>query len=204
MRSTAVGSGPEKDGFTFDRVFPMGTKQHEVFDYGVKEWVSFPRFRYFELISDISIVKGNVWFTWTRPVAAITLNIFLYRCSRRLQWYCLRIWPDRKWKDVHYDGIVPTVPLSISQWREQFSGSGYRLWWTKRYHTPDNRADLPINRWKRRAFGIPCEGLIYGNLSGKNQRFARAYALGSCMHASKLKIFFSSSKWQSSSPRGEI
>ena len=37
LRSTAVGSGPEKDGFTFDRVFPMGTKQDEVFDYGVKE-----------------------------------------------------------------------------------------------------------------------------------------------------------------------
>ena len=40
MKSTQVGSGPEKDGFTFDRVFPMGTKQHEVFDYGVKESVS--------------------------------------------------------------------------------------------------------------------------------------------------------------------
>jgi kinesin family protein 5 len=37
MRSAMLGSGPEKDGFTFDRVFPMGTKQHEVFDYGVKE-----------------------------------------------------------------------------------------------------------------------------------------------------------------------
>lgn len=37
LRSAAVGSGPEKDGFTFDRVFPMGTKQAEVFDYGVKE-----------------------------------------------------------------------------------------------------------------------------------------------------------------------
>ncbi|KAF7338258.1 Kinesin heavy chain [Mycena venus] len=39
MRSQALGSGPEKDGFTFDRVFPMGTKQHEVFDYGVKDIV---------------------------------------------------------------------------------------------------------------------------------------------------------------------
>ncbi|KNZ71769.1 Kinesin heavy chain [Termitomyces sp. J132] len=39
LRSAAVGSGPEKDGFTFDRVFPMGTKQAEVFDYGVKEIV---------------------------------------------------------------------------------------------------------------------------------------------------------------------
>lgn len=38
MRSAAqVSSGPEKDGFTFDRVFPPGTKQQEVFDYGVKE-----------------------------------------------------------------------------------------------------------------------------------------------------------------------
>lgn len=43
MKSTQVGSGPEKDGFTFDRVFPMGTKQHEVFDYGVKESVPFLR-----------------------------------------------------------------------------------------------------------------------------------------------------------------
>ena len=37
LRSAQLASGPEKDGFTFDRVFPMGTKQHEVFDYGVKE-----------------------------------------------------------------------------------------------------------------------------------------------------------------------
>ncbi|KIM49098.1 hypothetical protein M413DRAFT_59327 [Hebeloma cylindrosporum] len=39
LKSNQVGSGPEKDGFTFDRVFPMGTKQHEVFDYGVKDIV---------------------------------------------------------------------------------------------------------------------------------------------------------------------
>jgi kinesin family protein 5 len=26
----------DKDGFTFDRVFPMETKQHEVFEYGVQ------------------------------------------------------------------------------------------------------------------------------------------------------------------------
>lgn len=39
LRSTQLGSGPEKDGFTFDRVFPPGTQQHEVFDYGVKDIV---------------------------------------------------------------------------------------------------------------------------------------------------------------------
>ncbi|CAL1704434.1 unnamed protein product [Somion occarium] len=39
MRSAQLGSGPEKDGFTFDRVFPPGTQQHEVFDYGVKDIV---------------------------------------------------------------------------------------------------------------------------------------------------------------------
>jgi kinesin family member 5 len=37
MKSAMLSSGPEKDGFTFDRVFPMASKQHEVFDYGVKE-----------------------------------------------------------------------------------------------------------------------------------------------------------------------
>ena len=37
IRSAATSSGPEKDGFTFDRIFPPGAKQHEVFDYGVKE-----------------------------------------------------------------------------------------------------------------------------------------------------------------------
>ena len=37
IRSAQLGSGPEKDGFTFDRVFPPGTKQQEVFEYGVKE-----------------------------------------------------------------------------------------------------------------------------------------------------------------------
>ncbi|TBU50883.1 kinesin heavy chain [Dichomitus squalens] len=39
VRSAQLSSGPEKDGFTFDRVFPPGTKQHEVFDYGVKDIV---------------------------------------------------------------------------------------------------------------------------------------------------------------------
>ncbi|KAI0062276.1 kinesin heavy chain [Artomyces pyxidatus] len=37
--SAQASTGPEKDGFTFDRVFPMGTQQHEVFDYGVKDIV---------------------------------------------------------------------------------------------------------------------------------------------------------------------
>ncbi|KAF8654095.1 hypothetical protein AX16_003628 [Volvariella volvacea WC 439] len=39
MKSAQLSSGPEKDGFTFDRVFPMGTKQHEIFEYGVKDIV---------------------------------------------------------------------------------------------------------------------------------------------------------------------
>ncbi|PPR08080.1 hypothetical protein CVT24_010541 [Panaeolus cyanescens] len=39
LKSAQLSSGPERDGFTFDRVFPMGTKQHEVFDYGVKDIV---------------------------------------------------------------------------------------------------------------------------------------------------------------------
>ncbi|KAI0748225.1 kinesin heavy chain [Daedaleopsis nitida] len=39
LRSTQVGSGPEKDGFTFDRVFPPGTKQQDIFDYGVNDTV---------------------------------------------------------------------------------------------------------------------------------------------------------------------
>jgi kinesin family protein 5 len=37
LRSSMLSSGPEKDGFTFDRVFPMNTRQAEVFDYGIKE-----------------------------------------------------------------------------------------------------------------------------------------------------------------------
>ncbi|QRW14368.1 kinesin motor domain protein [Ceratobasidium sp. AG-Ba] len=36
LRGSQQVQGPEKDGFTFDRVFPMGTKQQEVFDYGVR------------------------------------------------------------------------------------------------------------------------------------------------------------------------
>jgi kinesin family protein 5 len=32
-------TGAEQAGFTFDRVFPMNTQQHEVFEYGVKECV---------------------------------------------------------------------------------------------------------------------------------------------------------------------
>lgn len=29
-------AGPEKDGFTFDRVFDTTTRQDEIFDWGVK------------------------------------------------------------------------------------------------------------------------------------------------------------------------
>ncbi|GJJ12132.1 hypothetical protein Clacol_006373 [Clathrus columnatus] len=39
LRSAQLAQGPERDGFTFDRVFPMGTKQHEIFEYGVKDIV---------------------------------------------------------------------------------------------------------------------------------------------------------------------
>ncbi|KAF9075279.1 kinesin heavy chain [Rhodocollybia butyracea] len=39
LRSLQSSTGPDRDGFTFDRVFPMGTKQQEVFDYGVKDIV---------------------------------------------------------------------------------------------------------------------------------------------------------------------
>ncbi|EAU88524.2 kinesin heavy chain [Coprinopsis cinerea okayama7 len=39
MKSAQLSTGPEKDGFTFDRVFPMGTKQNEIFEYGVKDIV---------------------------------------------------------------------------------------------------------------------------------------------------------------------
>ncbi|KAF5391249.1 hypothetical protein D9757_001869 [Collybiopsis confluens] len=39
LRSLQMATGPEKDGFTFDRVFAMGTQQQEVFDYGVKDIV---------------------------------------------------------------------------------------------------------------------------------------------------------------------
>ncbi|KAK7054863.1 hypothetical protein VNI00_003326 [Paramarasmius palmivorus] len=39
LRSLQLATGPERDGFTFDRVFPMGTQQQEVFDYGVKDIV---------------------------------------------------------------------------------------------------------------------------------------------------------------------
>ncbi|KAF8334309.1 kinesin heavy chain [Cantharellus anzutake] len=36
MKSALLSTGPEKDGFTFDRVFPMETRQYEIFDYGVQ------------------------------------------------------------------------------------------------------------------------------------------------------------------------
>ncbi|KAI5122951.1 hypothetical protein M0805_006832 [Coniferiporia weirii] len=36
----SASTGPERDGFTFDRVFPMGTQQVEIFEYGVKDIVA--------------------------------------------------------------------------------------------------------------------------------------------------------------------
>ncbi|KAL5490500.1 hypothetical protein ACEPAI_5333 [Sanghuangporus weigelae] len=40
VRMRSALTGPERDGFTFDRVFPMDTKQVEIFEYGVKEIVN--------------------------------------------------------------------------------------------------------------------------------------------------------------------
>jgi hypothetical protein len=60
LRSAALSSGAEKDGFTFDRVFPMQTKQQEVFDYGVKEWVELLLTRLYDSCGRYSIVKGEV------------------------------------------------------------------------------------------------------------------------------------------------
>ncbi|KAH8117563.1 kinesin heavy chain [Phellopilus nigrolimitatus] len=37
LRSAQLSQGPERDGFTFDRVFPMVTQQVEIFEYGVKD-----------------------------------------------------------------------------------------------------------------------------------------------------------------------
>ncbi|WVW83416.1 hypothetical protein I302_105436 [Kwoniella bestiolae CBS 10118] len=36
LKNSASLAGPEKDGFTFDRVFDTNTKQHDIFDWGVK------------------------------------------------------------------------------------------------------------------------------------------------------------------------
>nr|XP_019002357.1 kinesin [Kwoniella mangroviensis CBS 8507]OCF65818.1 kinesin [Kwoniella mangroviensis CBS 8507] len=36
MKNSTSLAGPEKDGFTFDRVFDTNTKQHDIFDWGVK------------------------------------------------------------------------------------------------------------------------------------------------------------------------
>lgn len=40
LKSQTSQTGPERDGFTFDRVFPMGTQQVEIFEYGVKDIVA--------------------------------------------------------------------------------------------------------------------------------------------------------------------
>ena len=45
MMKGAPTTGPEAGGFTFDRVFPQGTMQHEIFEYGVKEYAIFIFFR---------------------------------------------------------------------------------------------------------------------------------------------------------------
>ncbi|KAH7103883.1 kinesin heavy chain [Auriculariales sp. MPI-PUGE-AT-0066] len=39
LKNNQLTVGPEKDGFTFDRVFPMGTPQEAIFEYGVKDIV---------------------------------------------------------------------------------------------------------------------------------------------------------------------
>jgi kinesin family member 5 len=36
LKSQEVMRGPDANGFTFDKVFPMETKQEEVFEFGVR------------------------------------------------------------------------------------------------------------------------------------------------------------------------
>jgi hypothetical protein len=87
MKSAQLGSGPEKDGFTFDRVFPMGTKQHEVFDYGVKEYVladcvcPINNLIYIAASSKVGI-GGCLFSNWLRYYQA---RILIFHCDRRFR-----------------------------------------------------------------------------------------------------------------------
>lgn len=36
---SAPTTGPEANGFNFDKAFPMGTEQKDVFEFGIKETV---------------------------------------------------------------------------------------------------------------------------------------------------------------------
>jgi hypothetical protein len=74
LKSQEAMKGPEANGFTFDRVFGMETRQVAVFEYGVK-----------------GIVDGACPITRALQ-AALTST---YRCHQRLQRNRLRVWTDR-------------------------------------------------------------------------------------------------------------
>jgi hypothetical protein len=72
-------AGPERDGFTFDRVFDTGTQQNEIFDWGVK-----------------GIVDG-------KSILGLLSACMVAEKDRRddgLQWNAVLLWSNRIRKDI--------------------------------------------------------------------------------------------------------
>lgn len=67
----SIIAGPEKDGFTFDRVFDTTTKQDEIFDWGVK-----------------GIVEGEC------RLRVSTCSLFMIRCYDGFQRDIVLLRPD--------------------------------------------------------------------------------------------------------------
>ena len=84
LRSQEAMKGPEAQGFTFDRVFQMDTKQHEVFEFGVKD-----------------IVDGSSPLSTllTRRPCRPTDYFGVLRRYGRLQRHSIRLRYDREWKE---------------------------------------------------------------------------------------------------------
>lgn len=67
-------AGPEKDGFTFDRVFDTTTRQDEIFDWGVKGIVEgdFHKLR----VSTYSLLVNRCYDGFQRYIVLLRANWF--------------------------------------------------------------------------------------------------------------------------------
>ncbi len=96
-----------QNGFTFDRVFPMGARQSDVFEYGIRETV--------DGASAGSASLDQIFLLNERADAAPFPHTGpRHRCHQRIQWHHLCLRADRFGQDVHDDGeLVEDASLRL-------------------------------------------------------------------------------------------
>lgn len=154
LQSQEAMKGPDAQGFTFDRVFQMDTKQEEVFEYGVKGIVDGElriRQALFALMADSRFADVMNGYNGT---------VFAYGQTGSGKSHTMMV------------RQIPAVRLPLARSPRLLAGTGHRQSRDEGYHSPYHRADLCLYHRLAGQHRIPRQGFIHGDLHGEDPRLA--------------------------------